>query len=80
MLKAMVIRNLKLFRDKAAVFFSLLWGLDYYFFIYLVSGTLVVEMARGFSDVVAVLTDSWVMAGVIASTSMTTCLGGWNHG
>lgn len=49
MLKAMVIRNLKLFfRDKAAVFFSLLGVLIIIFLYILFLGTLVMEMARGF--------------------------------
>lgn len=79
MLKALVIRNLKLyFRDKAAVFFSLLGVLIIILMYVLFLGNMVAGMAEGFSDNVArFFTDSWVMAGVIAATSMTTCLGGF---
>ncbi|NLW27758.1 ABC transporter permease [Acetivibrio saccincola] len=79
MLKAMVIRNLKLyFRDKAAVFFSLLGVLIIILLYVLFLGKMIAQTAEGFSDAVArFFTDSWVMAGVIASATMTTCLGGF---
>lgn len=79
MLKAMVIRNLKLyFRDKASVFFSLLGVFIIILLYVLFLGEMVVGMAQGYSSEVArFFTDSWVMAGVIAATSMTTCLAGF---
>lgn len=79
MLKAMVIRNLKLyFRDKAAVFFSLLGVLIIILLYVLFLGKMIAQTAEGFSDAVArFFTDSWVMAGVIASATMTTCLAGF---
>ncbi|MCK7487187.1 MAG: ABC transporter permease [Bacillus subtilis] len=79
MLKAMVLRNLKLyFRDKASVFFSMLGVLLIILMYVLFLGAMIVGMAEGFSAQVArFFTDSWVMAGVIAATSMTTCLAGF---
>lgn len=54
MLKAMVIRNLKLyFRDKAAVFFSLLGVLIIILLYVLFLGKMIAQTAEGFSDAVA---------------------------
>lgn len=79
MLKAMLLRNLKLyFRDKASVFFSMLGVLLIILMYVLFLGEMVVGMAQGFSmEEARFFTDSWIMAGVIAATSMTTCLAGF---
>ena len=78
MLRAMVTRNLKLyFRDKAAVFFSLLGVMIIILLYVLFLGRMVSSMAGDFSESARFFSDSWVMAGVIAATSMTTCLAGF---
>lgn len=78
MLKAMVIRNLKLyFRDNTSVFFSLLGVIVIILMYILFLGTMIAQTAENFAGEAArFFTDSWVMAGVIASASITTCLGG----
>jgi multidrug/hemolysin transport system permease protein len=79
MLKAMVLRNLRLyFRDKASVFFSMLGVLLIILMYVMFLGEMIVSYITSISSEGArFFTDSWVMAGVIASASMTTCLAGF---
>lgn len=76
MIKAFVLRNLRVyFRDKASVFFSLL-GVFVIIGLYVVFlGDMVVgnsdETFPGFRYVM----DSWIMSGVIAAASITTTMG-----
>jgi len=78
MLRAMVVRNLKLyFRDRISVFFSLLGVMVIILIYILFLGNMIADEVGNFAgDVARFFTDSWVMAGVIASASITTCLGG----
>jgi multidrug/hemolysin transport system permease protein len=78
MFLAMVKRNLLLyFRDKASVFFSMLGVLLIILMYVLFLGRMIEGYAGGFSSDARFFTDSWVMAGVIASATMTTCLAGF---
>jgi len=78
MLLAMVKRNLLLyFRDKASVFFSMLGVILIILMYVLFLGQMITNYATGFSGAARFFTDSWVMAGVVASATMTTCLAGF---
>ena len=69
------IRNLKLFfRDRAAVFFSLLAVLIIIGLYVLFLGDLVVGDLEGVPEA-RFLMDSWIMAGLLAVTSITTTMG-----
>jgi multidrug/hemolysin transport system permease protein len=78
-LKALVIRNLKLyFRDRAAVFFSMLGVIVMILMYILFLGSLVVQEAEKYAGEAArFFMDSWLMSGIVAATSTTTCLGGF---
>jgi hypothetical protein len=78
-LKALVIRNLKLyFRDRAAVFFSILGVIVMILMYILFLGSLVVQEAEKYAGEAArFFMDSWLMSGIVAATSTTTCLGGF---
>ena len=74
---ALIKRNLKIFfRDKAAVFFSLLTVFIiialYTFFL---GDLMVTDLTRAGVNNAGLLTDSWVMAGLLTVISMTTTLG-----
>ncbi len=79
MITMMIKRNLRIFfRDKAAVFFSLfaviiIIGLYVLFLGNLVSGDL--ENIPAIGEKARFLIDSWIMGGVIAASSITTCMG-----
>lgn len=79
MMLSMIKRNLKLyFRDRTAVFFSMLGVLIilllYVFFL----GAMLESIATDISsDHARFFMDSWIMAGVIAATSITTTLQGF---
>jgi len=79
MIAMMIKRNLRIFfRDRASVFFSLLGviiiiGLYVLFLGNLVSGGLENNPAIG--DNARFLMDSWIMGGVLAAASITTCMG-----
>ena len=74
-MRQLVLRNLRIFfRDRSAVFFSLLA-------VFIIIGLYVLflgdMMASSLKDVAGsrFLMDSWIMAGLLAVTSMTTTLG-----
>jgi len=79
MIANMVKRNLRIFfRDKVAVFFSLMGviiiiGLYVLFLGELISGYVTSVPAIG--DGARFLMDSWIMGGVLAAASITTCMG-----
>lgn len=77
MIKSLILRNLKIyFRDKTSVFFSLLG-------VFIIIGLYVIflgKMMIGYTDEVIgsdsrFLMTSWIMAGVISVTTITTCNG-----
>jgi multidrug/hemolysin transport system permease protein len=74
----LTIRNWKLFyRDRGTVFFSLLGPIIIVLlYIFFLKGT-VTEGLPVAADSVDYLVDSWIMAGIIASASVTTCLAGY---
>jgi multidrug/hemolysin transport system permease protein len=78
-LKALVKRNLKLyFRDRAAVFFSMLGVFVMILMYILFLGSLVVQEAEKYAGEAArFFMDSRLMSGIVAATSTTTCLGGF---
>ncbi len=79
MLGSLIVRNLRLyFRDKASVFFSML-GVILIILMYVLFLGAMVENYAGESagEDARFVTDSWVMAGVIASATMTTALAGF---
>lgn len=74
-MKALMLRNLKVFfRDRAAVFFSLLA-------VFIIIGLYALFLGDAWSDSFAmlpnvrVIMDSWIMAGMLAVTSVTTTMG-----
>ncbi|HML51604.1 MAG TPA: ABC transporter permease [Propionicimonas sp.] len=75
---ALTYRNWKLFyRDRGTVFFSLLGPIIIVLlYIFFLKGTVTEELtvADGTMDY---LVDSWIMAGIIASATVTTCLAGY---
>ncbi len=79
MIANMVKRNLRIFfRDKASVFFSLLGviiiiGLYVLFLGELITGY--VNSVPGIEGSARFLMDSWIMGGVLAAASITTCMG-----
>lgn len=79
MIANMVKRNLRIFfRDKASVFFSLLgviiiMGLYVLFLGDLILGS--VASVPGIGENARFLMDSWIMGGVLAAASITTCMG-----
>jgi len=76
MILNLVRRNMKLyFRDKATVFFSMM-GVFVIFGLYILFLGELIEGAGGVAgDAARFLTDSWIMAGVIATSTVTTTLG-----
>ncbi|MGI6392167.1 MAG: ABC transporter permease [Candidatus Izemoplasmatales bacterium] len=79
MIGYLIKRNLKIFfRDRAAVFFSLLGVLIIIGLYVLFLGDMV---STGISQIPAIgdsgrfMMDSWIMSGVVASASITTCMG-----
>ncbi len=76
MILNLVRRNMKLyFRDKATVFFSMM-GVFVIFGLYILFLGKLIEGAGGVAGEAArFLTDSWIMAGVIATSTVTTTLG-----
>ncbi|MBN2696103.1 MAG: ABC transporter permease, partial [Bacilli bacterium] len=79
MIRLMVKRNLRIFfRDKASVFFSLfgviiIIGLYVLFLGDLISGD--IAQIPQIGSKARFLMDSWIMGGVIAAASITTCMG-----
>ena len=75
----LISRNLKLyFRDRTSVFFSLLGVLIIIGLYVLFLGNLIVKNLEGFVTVGARFTvDSWIMAGVLAVTTVTTTMGAY---
>ena len=75
---ALANRNWKLFyRDRGTVFFSLLGPIIIVLlYVFFLKGTVTegLTVAGGTSDY---LVDSWIMAGIIASATVTTCLSGY---
>jgi multidrug/hemolysin transport system permease protein len=77
MIRSLILRNLKIyFRDKASVFFSLL-GVFIIIGLYVVFlGKMMVGYANSVTGVDSTyMMTSWIMAGVISVTSITTCNG-----
>lgn len=69
-------RNLRVFfRDRASVFFSLLAVFIIIGLYVLFLGDVIVSGMSGMGGGVRSLIDSWIMAGLLAATSMTTTLG-----
>ncbi|NLZ61460.1 MAG: ABC transporter permease [Acholeplasmataceae bacterium] len=72
-------RNLKIFfRDRAAVFFSLLGVLIIIGLYVLFLGDMVsagINQIPAIGDSGRFMMDSWIMSGVVASASITTCMG-----
>jgi multidrug/hemolysin transport system permease protein len=79
MIVALIKRNLKLYyRDKAAVFFSMLGAMLIILLYIMFLGNMIKGVAEEFAgDHARFFMDSWIMAGVIAAASMTTCLAGF---
>ena len=76
MIFSLVERHIKLyFRDKASVFFSMLSVLIIIGLYVLFLGELVKGSGSAAGDAARFLTDSWIMAGVIATATVTTTLG-----
>src|SRR5665647_230272 len=75
----LISRNLKLyFRDRTSVFFSLLGVLIIIGLYVLFLGNLIVKNLEGFVTIGARFTvDSWIMAGVLAVTTVTTTMGAY---
>lgn len=74
-MRALVIRNLKIFfRDKMNVFFSMLVILITFGLYVLFLGS---NLARSFPDIEGIgsLLDNWIMAGILATVSLSTTLG-----
>ena len=73
----LVIRNVKIyFRDKASVFFSMLSVFIIIGLYVLFLGDMVKGSGEFAGDNARFLTDSWIMAGVIATATITSTLGG----
>ncbi|MFA5290006.1 MAG: ABC transporter permease [Candidatus Izemoplasmatales bacterium] len=72
-------RNLRLFfRDKASVFFSMLGVIIIIGLYVLFLGNMISSMVDhlpGMADSARFLMDSWIMGGVVAVASITTCMG-----
>jgi len=76
MILSLVKRNIKLyFRDKASVFFSMLSVMIIIGLYVLFLGKMVQGSGDFAGDAARFLTDSWIMAGVIATATVTTTLG-----
>ena len=74
-MKALIERNLKVFfRDKASVFFSLLAVLIIFLLYMLFLGDVWQQNLPKVAGTRAMM-DSWIMAGVLAVTSLTTVMG-----
>ena len=74
-MRAFFVRNLKIFfRDRTSVFFSLLSAIIIIGLYVLFLGNVWVSSLQGMSGV-RFLMDSWIMAGLLAVTSMTTTMG-----
>lgn len=72
----LTLRNLRMFfRDRMAVFFSLLSALIIIGLYILFLGDMIVKGMAGMGGGVRFLIDSWIMAGLLAATSMTSTLG-----
>ena len=71
-------RNILLFfRDKAAVFFSLLSVLIIIGLYVLFLGDLLRQGMDHFGDKARFISDSWIMAGVVGAASITTAMGSY---
>lgn len=66
---------LNFFRDKTAVFFSLLSALIIIGLYVLFLGNMISSQMQDFGDSARFIIDSWIMAGVIATTSVTSAMG-----
>ncbi len=79
MIGYLIKRNLRIFfRDRAAVFFSLLGVFIIIGLYVLFLGDMIQNYVRNVptvGDASRFLMDSWIMAGVIAAASITTCMG-----
>lgn len=76
MILSLVRRNIKLyFRDKASVFFSMLSVIIIIGLYVLFLGKMVQGSGDFAGEAARFLTDSWIMAGVIATATVTTTLG-----
>ena len=74
-MKALLIRNLKVyFRDKASVFFSLLGVLIIFMLYLLFLGDVWISNLPGVPGARALM-DSWIISGLLAVTSVTTVMG-----
>ncbi|MEA4999027.1 MAG: ABC transporter permease [Candidatus Limiplasma sp.] len=74
-MKALLIRNLKVyFRDKASVFFSLLGVLIIFMLYLLFLGDVWISNLPGVPSARALM-DSWIISGLLAVTSVTTVMG-----
>lgn len=75
---ALASRNWKLFyRDRGTVFFSLLGPIIIVLlYIFFLKGTITASLTVA-DDSMDYLVDSWIMAGIIASATVTTCLAGY---
>ena len=74
-MKALMIRNLKVyFRDKASVFFSLLAVLIIFMLYLLFLGDVWISNLPGLPGARAMM-DSWIISGLLAVTSVTTVMG-----
>ena len=71
-------RNLKLyFRDKSSVFFSLLAVFIIIGLYVLFLGNMLTSNMEWMGDHARFVTDSWIMAGLLAVTSLTTTMGAY---
>ncbi len=71
-------RNLKLFfRDKASVFFSLLAVFVIIGLYVLFLGNMLTQGTQWLGDKARFIMDSWIMAGLLAVTSLTTTMGAY---
>jgi multidrug/hemolysin transport system permease protein len=79
MLLSMIKRNLRLyFRDRTAVFFSMLGVMVILLLYILFLGSMIEGIASNVDpDAARFFMDSWIMAGLIAATSITTTLAGF---
>lgn len=75
---ALASRNWKLFyRDRGTVFFSLLGPIIIVLlYVFFLKGTVTAGLTVA-DDSMDYLVDSWIMAGIIASATVTTCLAGY---
>lgn len=81
MIGYLIKRNLRIFfRDKASVFFSLLGVMIIIGLYVLFLGDMIqqgVSQIPAIGDSARFMMDSWIMAGVVAAASITTCMGAY---